>query len=69
MFFVTIIKDDSQAITRYNEVEAAMSAFHSEMAYAYNAKVATTCYVTDKYGHFIQQPKTYEVKTVEEIAE
>ena len=59
-FFLTIIKDDSQVITKHDTEDAAMSAFHSGMAYAYNAKVDTTCYVTDKYGSFIQRPTTYK---------
>lgn len=67
MYFVTVIKEDSQAITRYDDSDAAMSAFHNEMAYAYNAKVPTTCYVTDKYGNFVQRPKVYRLPVSEDV--
>lgn len=69
MYYLTIIRNDSQAITRYDTANAAMAQFHHEMEYAYNADLETTCYVTDKYGRYIQQPKTYEVQKSEEIAE
>lgn len=59
-FYLTTIKNDSQSITPYVDSDSAMAAYHHEMEYAYNAKIATTCYVTDNMGHFIQQPTHYE---------
>lgn len=49
-FYVIVMKDDSQAITGYATQNAATSAFFSEMAYAYNAGIDTTCIVCDRFG-------------------
>lgn len=59
-YYVIIIKVDSQAINVYDSQDAALSAFHSEMAYAYNAKISTTCIVTDTYGSQIKRER-YEI--------
>lgn len=59
-FYVIIIKADSQAINVYDNQDAALSAFHSEMAYAYNAHINTTCIVTDTYGSQIKRER-YEI--------
>lgn len=54
MIYLIIIKADSQAINAFRTQDEAMSAFHGEMAYAYNAKVDTTCVVMDTYGNQIK---------------
>lgn len=38
----------------------AMMNFHNEMSYAYNAKIKTTCYITNELGVYIKKPETYE---------
>lgn len=59
-YYVIIIKADSQAINAYDNQDAALSAFHGEMAYAYNAKIETTCIVTDTYGSQVKRER-YEI--------
>lgn len=54
-FYLVIIKADSQAINAYDNQDAAMVAFHNEMAYAYNAHVETTCVLTDRAGSQIKR--------------
>ena len=49
-YYLITIKQDSQSINAYNTQNAALAAFHTEMAYAYNSGIETTCIVTDKYG-------------------
>lgn len=51
MYYVVIIKPDSQAVNRFETLDAAYAAFHTEMAYAYTAQISTTCYITDNGGN------------------
>lgn len=60
MFYVVIMKSDSQSIVRYESQVAALAAFYTEMAYALNSGINTTCYVTDEYGRQLQRER-YEV--------
>ena len=48
--FYTIILTDTQAIFGYNSLSGACEKFHTELAYAYNQHIATTCIVMDKHG-------------------
>ena len=50
MFYTIILKSDSQAIFAYSTQAAATEKFHSEMAYAYNQAISTTCVVMDVHG-------------------
>lgn len=49
-YYVTIIKDDSRACYEYEDKTAAMASFHTEMAYACNAKISTLCVVVNFNG-------------------
>lgn len=49
-YYLITIKQDSQSINAYDTQNAALAAFHTEMAYAYNSGIETTCIVTDKFG-------------------
>lgn len=69
MFYLVIIKADSQVINKYENQDSAMSALHSEMAYAYNAHIDTTCMVTDAYGSQIKRERYSAPSPVEENAE
>lgn len=53
-FYLITIKADSQAITAYDTRETAMYAFHTEIAYAYNAQIDTTCMIVDTTGRTIK---------------
>ena len=69
-YYNIIIKSESQAINAYETQDEAMSAFHNEMAYAYNAKVETTCIVTDSYGAQIKRERfALPVEVTETLAE
>ena len=48
--FYCIILTDTQAIFAYETQAAATEKFHSELAYAYNQAISTTCVVMDKNG-------------------
>lgn len=65
MYYVIIIKPDSHAINRYDNQDAAMSAFHNEMAYAYNNHINTTVVVTDIYGSQIKRERFEQPVPVE----
>ena len=66
MFYLTIIKEDSQAINKYEDFETAMTNFHSEMSYAWNAKIKTCCYITNEIGAFLRRPDYYVPPTTED---
>ena len=48
--FYCIILTDTQAIFKFDTLAAATEKFHSELAYAYNQAISTTCVVMDKAG-------------------
>ncbi len=48
--FYAIIITNTQAIFGYETLEGACEKFHTELAYAYNQHIATTCIVMDKHG-------------------
>ena len=50
MFYCIILKSDSQAIFAFSTQAAAAEKFHSEMAYAFNQSISTTCVVMDTHG-------------------
>lgn len=68
-YYLTTIKSDSQAIFKYEDIETAMTNFHNEMSYAYNAKIKTTCYITNELGVYIKKPETYDHAMVDEAAD
>ena len=50
MFFTIIIQPTTQAIFKFDTKAAATEKFHSELAYAYNQGISTTCVVMDIQG-------------------
>lgn len=66
-YYTTITKDDSQAIFDYGTQEEALSKFHGEMKYAYDAHIPTTCYVTDSYGNMLKRERYELPLTPEEL--
>lgn len=55
--YLSVIKEDSRAIFEYEDKTAAMSAFHHEMEYAYNAKITTLCVVLNANGNTVESEK------------
>lgn len=65
-YYSIVIKTDSQAINAYEDKDGAMSAYFSELAYAYSAKIDTTCMVVDEYGGVLRSERyTTEPENVE----
>lgn len=56
-YYVTVIKDDSRACYEYEDKTAAMASFHTEMAYACNAKISTLCVVVNSNGTIVKVEK------------
>lgn len=52
-YYLAIIKADSQALNVYDDINSAMEYFHSELSYAYNQKIKTTCVILDILGNKI----------------
>ena len=50
-YYVITFKLDSQSTFGYDTLNAALAAFHAEMAYAYNTGTTTVCVITDKLGN------------------
>lgn len=55
--YVTVIKDDSRACYEYEDKTAALASFHTEMAYACNAKISTLCVVVNSNGTIVKVEK------------
>ena len=56
MFYYLVIiqnagANSSQAIYRYNNIDDALAAYHSELAYRNNSRQMTTCVILDNYGN------------------
>lgn len=48
MYYLVIIQNnDTQAIYRHNSLDAAMAAFHTEMAYRAEGRTSTKCAILD----------------------
>lgn len=48
MYYLVIIQNnDTQAVYRHNNLDSAMAAFHSEMAYRAEGRTSTKCAILD----------------------
>lgn len=48
MYYLIIIQnDDTQAIYRYNSLDAVMAAYHTELAYRAEGRTSTKCAILD----------------------
>lgn len=48
--FYTIVINTAQAIFAYETMDGATEKFHSELSYAINQHIHTTCVVMDSHG-------------------
>ena len=56
MYYLVIIQNDSsQAVFAYESRDAALSAFHSELAYRADARLKTVCVVLNDTGDTIKK--------------
>lgn len=60
MFYTILIREQTQAIFAYAELQDAVGKFHAEMAYAHDANLRTTCLVVDSMGCCVKAPEVYE---------
>lgn len=67
-YLVTIQNDSSQAIFAYESRDAALSAFHSELAYRADARLKTVCVVMNNDGDVIKK-EVYSKETADSIDE
>lgn len=59
MFYMVIIKEDSQAVYKHDTVNAAKAAQHTELAYAYTTGAKCTAMVLDKFGNVLTRETTF----------
>ena len=56
MYYLVIIQNDStQAIYAYQTLDAALSAFHSELAYRDESRTKTVCSILNNVGELIKR--------------
>lgn len=56
MYYLVIIQNDStQAIYAYQTLDAALAAFHSELAYRAEARTKTVCSILNNLGELIKR--------------
>jgi len=58
MFFYLIIiqnagSGSSQAVYKYDNIDDALAAYHSELAYRADSRNMTTCVILDNYGNSV----------------
>ena len=56
MFYLVIIQNDaSQAVYKYDTLDAALAAFHAEMAYRADGRNSTVCVILNRIGEVIKR--------------
>ncbi len=57
-YYLVIIQNESIcAVYRYQDLDAALAAFHSELAYRASGRNSTLCVILDKIGGTIKREK------------
>lgn len=55
-YYLVIVQNDSaQAIYVYDGIDAALAAYHSELAYRAESRVKTLCVIIDSFGNTIRK--------------
>lgn len=56
MYYLVIIQNDTtQAVYSYETVDAAMSMFHTELAYRGDGRNRTVCVILNKNGELVKR--------------
>lgn len=56
MFYLVIVQNNAIcAVYSYNNVDAALAAYHAELAYRNETREKTMCVILDDYGFTIQK--------------
>lgn len=59
MYYLVIVQNNNtQAVYAYNNLDAALAAFHSEMAYRAEGRTSTKCAILDE-SMYIVKSETY----------
>lgn len=67
MFFVVIIQNNTvPAIFAYDNYDAALVRFHSEMAYRAEGRTATACTILDRVGNIHKQESWGDTEIIPE---
>ena len=63
MFYLAIIQNKTtKALNDYPSLDAALAAFHSELAYRANGRTSTMCLIIDEFGNPVKK-EYWEVGT------
>ena len=58
LYYLAIIQNESTcAIFKYDDLDAALAAFHNELAYRGEGRNSTLCVILDKIGGTIKREK------------
>lgn len=56
MYYLAIVQNGTtQALYAYNTYDAALAAYHSELAYRAEGRTSTLCVILDMYGNTMKQ--------------
>ena len=56
MYYLAIVQNGTtQALYAYSNYDAALAAYHSELAYRAEGRTSTLCVILDEYGNTIKQ--------------
>ena len=56
MYYLAIVQNGTtQALYAYNTYDAALAAYHSELAYRAEGRTSTLCVILDAYGNTMKQ--------------
>ena len=56
-YLVIVQNDESQAVYAYDNVDAALAALHSELAYRGDGRNSTLCIIFNAYGAVIKNER------------
>lgn len=67
-YYLVIIQNDaSQSVTRYDALDSAESALHTELAYRGEGRFSTVCVILDSNGNQVESDNWYRrVSIIEE---
>lgn len=69
-YFVSIIQNgEIPAMYAYDDKNAAMAAFHSEMAYRHESRTSTVAFVMDANGNVIVKDRYFAPAPAPEVVE
>lgn len=56
MYYLAIVQNGTtQALYSYSSYDAALAAYHSELAYRAEGRTSTLCVILDEYGNTINK--------------